>query len=201
VKPANGSREDSIKHAQLVAVDYLTTMRTRCSRFEAYIDEPSLDKLESPINLKTHYHDELVARSANELNAFRAIMKESQIETRRNRLRQWYRKAVERKVEEFGGHFPFKMLDYDHLFGEIRNHDQTTFFGGASLTILQVLLEREPKLAKKVCYFQQGGTFNPNLNILGNPYHFALNTKAAEYVFRHQDRLGKFTLIPTDTAK
>jgi hypothetical protein len=52
-----------------------------------------------------------------------------------------------------------------------------------------------------VRYFQQGGAFNPNLNILGNPYNFVLNTKAAEYVFRHQDRLGKFTLIPTDTAK
>ena len=55
--------------------------------------------------------------------------------------------------------------------------------------------------AKKVRYLQQGGAFNPKLNILGNPYNFALNTKAAEYVFRHQDRLGKFTLIPTDTAK
>ncbi|KAH8758022.1 hypothetical protein F5883DRAFT_428162 [Diaporthe sp. PMI_573] len=201
IKPANGSREDSIKHAQLVAMDYLTTMRTRCSRFEAYIDEASLDKLESPINLKTHYHDELVARSANELDAFRAIMKESQIETRRKRLRKWYSKAVERKVEEFGGQSPFKKLDYDYLFSEIRKHEQATFFGGASLTLLRELLEKEPELGGKVRYFQQGGTFNSKLNILGNPYNFALNTEAAEYVFKHHDKLGKFTLIPTDTAK
>jgi hypothetical protein len=187
-------------------MDYLTTMRTRCSRFEAYIDEACLDKLESPINLKTHYHDELVARSASELNEFRAIMEMptnegSQIEDRRTRLRQWYSKAIERKVDEFGGQSPFKKLDYDHLFSEIRNHDQATFFGGASLTVLQELLEKEPELAKKVRYFQQGGTFNSKLNILGNPYNFALNTKAAEYVFDNRDKLGKFTLIPTDTTK
>ncbi|KAH8756065.1 hypothetical protein F5883DRAFT_686220, partial [Diaporthe sp. PMI_573] len=206
IKPANGSREDSIKHAQLVAMDYLTTMRSRCSRFEAYIDEACLDKLESPINLKTHYHDELVARSANELNEFRGIMEmptneEPQVEDRRTRLRQWYSKAIERKLDEFGGQSPFKDLDYDHLFNEIRNHNRTTFFGGASLTILQELLEKEPELGKKIRYFQQGGTFNSKLNILGNPYNFALNTKAAEYVFENRDKLGKFTLIPTDTTK
>lgn len=38
---------------------------------------------------------------------------------------------------------------------------------------------------------------------MGNPLNFALNTKAAEFVF-HQDQIGKlanFTLIPTDTTK
>jgi hypothetical protein len=74
IKPSNGSKDDSIKHAELLAMDYLTTMRTRCGRFETYIDVACLDQLESPINLKTHYHDELVARSAEELKAFREIM-------------------------------------------------------------------------------------------------------------------------------
>ncbi|KAH8757870.1 hypothetical protein F5883DRAFT_682975 [Diaporthe sp. PMI_573] len=189
IKPSNGSKEDSIKHAGLLAMDYMTTMRTRCTRFEAYIDVACLDKLESPINLKTHYHDELVARPADELKEFRDIMEmptseESQIEERRTSLRLWYKKAIERKEAEFGGESPFEELSYDHLFSEIRNHDQATFFGGASLTVLQELLEKEPLLAKKVRYFQQGGTFNSKLNILGNPYNFALNTKAAEYVFR-----------------
>lgn len=187
-------------------MDYLTTMRTRCSRFEAYIDVACLDKLASPINLKTHYHDELVARSAEELKDFRGIMElptseETQIEQRRTRLRQWYTKALERKIEEFGGKSPFTQLSYDHLFSEIRKHDKATFFGGASLTVLQELIEKEPSLGKKVHYYQQGGTFNSKLNILGNPYNFALNTEAAEFVFQHQDKLGKFTLIPTDTTK
>jgi hypothetical protein len=116
-------------------------------------------------------------------------------------LRLWYKKAIERKEAEFGGQSPLKGLDYYHLFSEIRNHDRTTFFGGASLTVLKELLEKEPELGKKVHYFQQGGTFNSKLNILGNPYNIVLNTKAAEYVFDHQDKLGKFTLIPTDTTK
>ena len=206
IKPANGSEEDSITHAELVALDYLTTMRTRCSHFEAYIDTACLKKLASPINLKTHYHDELVARSAEELKEFREIMEVDtsegpELEERKIRLQAWYKKALERKQEEFGGESPFKKLSYDHLFSEIRKHDKATFFGGASLTVLQELLEREPSLGRKVHYFQQGGTFNSKLNILGNPYNFALNTEAAEYVFKHQDKLGMFTLIPTDTTK
>lgn len=86
---------------------------------------------------------------------------------------------------KFGGQNPFRDLDYDHIFSEIRKHDQTTVFGGASLTVLQELLEKEPSLAKNVRYFQQGGAFNPKLNILGNSYNFALNTKATKYVFEH----------------
>lgn len=206
IKPKNGSRDDSIKHAELVALDYLTTMRARCSHFDTYIDVACLDKLASPINLKTHYHDELVARSAKELDDFRAIMQMPtsegpEVEERRTELRDWYSKALKRKREEFGGETPFKDLSYDYLFSEIRKHDRVIFFGGASLTVLQELLEREPSLGKKVHYYQQGGTFNSKLNILGNPYNFALNTVAAEYVFDHQDKLGRFTLIPTDTTK
>lgn len=209
VKPDNGSKDDSITHAELVALDYLTTMRTRCSRsdrFEAYIDTACLHDLASPINLKTHYHDELVARSFEELEEFQDIMNISasegpEPEGRRSRLQAWYKKALDRKKEEFGGESPFKELSYDHLFSEIRKHDRTTFFGGASLTVLRELLEREPSLGKKVHYFQQGGTFNSKLNILGNPYNFALNTEAAEYVFDNQEKLGMFTLIPTDTTK
>jgi hypothetical protein len=161
-------------------------MRRRCINFEAYIDKDCLDKLQSPINLKTHYHDELVARSANELKKFLDIMEEtngeSEMEDRRASLREWYSEVIERKKKEFGGQSPFKKLDYDDLFNEIRNHDQVTFFGGASLTVLHELLEKQPELGKKVRYFQQGGTFDPKLNILGNPYNFALNIKAAEYV-------------------
>lgn len=206
IKPKNGGREDSIKHAQLVAMDYLTTMRARCKRFDAYIDVPSLDRLEVPINLKTHYHDELVARTAAELQAFRDIMEmptddEAELERRRNKLREWYSKALDRKKAVFGGEYPVQELSYDHLRDEIRKHDKTIAFGGASLTALQDILEKEPTLGKKIHYYQQGGTFNSKLNILGNPYNFALNTKAAEYVFDHHDKLASFKLIPTDTTK
>lgn len=187
-------------------MDYMTTMRARCKRFGAYIDIPCLDRLEIPINLKTHYHDELIARTAEELQSFRAIMEshtedEREIERRRTELRAWYSKALDRKKGEFEGECPLEDLSYEYLMDEIRNHDKTIVFGGASLTALQEILKREPSLGKKINYYQQGGTFNPKLNILGNPYNFALNTEAAEYVFEHHDKLASFTLIPTDTTK
>lgn len=202
------TREDSIKHAELVAMDYMTTMRARCTRFDAYIDVHCLERLEIPINLKTHYHDELVARTAEELDNFRQIMgpepgdvDEQEMQRRRNELRHWYDGALDRKKKEFGGASPLKDLDYDHLRSEIRTHDKTVVFGGASLTALQEILEKEPQLGGKIHYYQQGGTFNPKLNILGNPYNFALNTKAAEYVFVHHAKLASFKLVPTDTTK
>lgn len=188
-------------------MDYLTTMRARCTDFETYIDIHCLDKLADPINLKTHYHDELVARTAEELQKFRNIMEmptddEEEIKRRKVKLREWYKEALDtKKKAEPDGVILLRDLSYDHLRDEIRNHDRTIAFGGASLTVLQEILEKEPSLGKKINYYQQGGTFNPHLNILGNPYNFALNTKAAEYVFKHSKRLASFVLIPTDTTK
>lgn len=188
-------------------MDYLTTMRARCKRFDSYIDVSCLDQLQIPINLKTHYHEELIARTADELGAFRKIMEtptddEKVIERRKIELREWYSKALDRKKNEFGGEYPMEDLDYDRLMDEIRRHDKTIAFGGASLTVLQQILKKEPGLGKKIEYYQQGGTSDSNLNILGNPYNFALNAKAAKYILcDNYDKLAKLTLIPTDTTK
>lgn len=210
IRPESGPRDnqdDSINHARLLAMDYLTTMRARCKRFESYIDVSCLRQLQIPINLKTHYHEELIARTADELGAFREIMEmptkdQKEIERRKDKLREWYSKALDRKKNEFGGEYPMGDLDYDHLRDEIRRHDKTIAFGGASLTALREILEKEPGLGKKIEYYQQGGTFDSTLNILGNPYNFALNTKAAKYILcDHHDKLAKLTLIPTDTTK
>lgn len=144
-------------------MDYLTTMKARCSRpFDAYVDIACLKDLESPINLKTHYHDELIARSAEELRKFQKITEmptdnEEVIENRRQKLRNWYDEALARKEDEFGGKCPIKdMRDYSTLYDEIRNHDRTIFLGGASLTIVGHIIKNEPALANKVEYYQQG---------------------------------------------
>ncbi|KUI64418.1 hypothetical protein VM1G_11207 [Cytospora mali] len=208
IKPKRGGKDDSLNHARLVALDYMTTMRARCTRFNAYLDIHCLEDLEDPINLKTHYHEELVARTAKELDEFRKISAMSTgnngaIEDRRNRLREWYSGAIDRKKRELGNECILEDLKYEHLIDEIRTHDKTIAFGGASLTALQNILSRDEdkSLGKKIHYYQQGGTFDSKLNILGNPYNFALNTKAAEYVFLHSGRLASFKLIPTDTTK
>lgn len=144
-------------------MDYLTTMKARSSLpFDAYIDIACLEHLESPINLKTHYHDELIARSAEELEKFQKITEmstddEKRIENRRDELRNWYNNALDRKQREFGGQCPIKdMKDYSALYDEIRNHDRTIFLGGASLTIVADIIKNKPDLAKKVEYYQQG---------------------------------------------
>lgn len=144
-------------------MDYLTTMKDRCDRsFDSYIDRVCLKHLESPINLKTHYHDELIARNAEELREFKRITEidpidEDVIEDRREELRKWYDNALKRKRDEFGGVCPIEdLVDYGTLYDEIRSHDRTIFLGGASLTILEHIIRDEPALAKKVEYYQQG---------------------------------------------
>lgn len=47
------------------------------------------------------------------------------------------------------------------------------------------------------------GTFDSKLNILGNPLNFALNTKAAKYVFHDEQKgkVGKLVLVSTTTTQ
>lgn len=151
----------------------------------------------------------------------------SQMDARRDRLRSWYKQAMQRKLEDFGNEKPYQDLtDYATLFEKMRGFDRIVFFGGCSLTVLQHILQEEPTLSRKIEYYQQGvsnyppcvlceleairsehgdsqGTFNSKLNILGNPLNFALNFKAADFVFQKQQigKLAKFVLVPTDTTK
>lgn len=149
-------------------MDYLTTMKARCKRsFDAYVDTACLEHLESPINVKTHYHEELIARNAEEQAEFQQITDlptddEKMIEDRRIKLRKWYDRALARKKDEFkdtckGDEYLVKnMKDYSVLYDEIESHDRTIFMGGASLTILEHMIRNRPDLAKKVEYYQQG---------------------------------------------
>lgn len=158
-------------------------MKTRCSRsFDCYVDTACLAHLESPINLKTHWHEELVFRTAEELHVFQKITSmpiddDTQIEARRDSLRNWYDKAIERKMGDFDNQIPYKDLtNYDTLFDEMRKYDRVVFFGGCSLTILHHILEQEPALGKKVEYYQQGVCISlkveqNSVQIL-NPYDF-----------------------------
>lgn len=171
IAPKFGEKEDAIKHARLVAMDYLTTMKDRYDRpLECYVDIACLPDLESPINLKTHYHDELIARNAEELEKFQEITRlptknERDVEDRRDKLREWYDKALARKRSEFETENPVKdLLDYDALFDDIRKHDKTVILGGASLTLLQQILIKEPALAKKIHYYQQGVSNPPYIS-------------------------------------
>ncbi|KAJ4391682.1 hypothetical protein N0V93_005301 [Gnomoniopsis smithogilvyi] len=199
------AKADAIRHAELLIMDFLSTMKTDGQpAFDAYIDRRCLrEGLESPINLKTHYHEELVFRTAEELTEFEKIKdKEIPLSDKAKELRTWYKHSIDRKLRDFENIKPWQDLqDYQVLFDEMRQKDRVIVFGGCSLTILKELLKQDDSLSRKVEYYQQGGTFNPKLNILGNPLNFALNLDAAEFVFKNAERLAKFRLIPTDTTK
>ncbi|CAN8096668.1 unnamed protein product [Discula destructiva] len=198
--------QDAITHAHLLVMDFLSTMRTTSGpSFDTYVDCKCVSALERPINLKVHSHEELVFRTASELHQFKEIIERPEnTEEKAERLRDWYALAVERKMKDFGNQQPWRDLeDYDILFDEMDTYDRVIVFGGCSLTVLDQLLQQTSRdsLSKKVAYYQQGGTFDPAINILGNPLNFALNYKAAHSVFEGARKLAKFTLIPTDTTK
>lgn len=208
-------------------MDFLSTMKADAdAHFDTYIDHKCLDgALQRPINLKTHYHEELVFRNALELYEFRDVTKNKELSPsdKAQKLREWYTKSIERKLSDFkDNQEPWRDLkDYQPLFEQMKQYERVIVFGGCSLSILQELLQYDDSLSKKVEYYQQGvgsslsfdhrtcrirltilqGTFNPRLNILGNPLNFALNLGAAEFVFEHAQKLSKFRLIPTDTTK
>lgn len=160
-----------------MALDYLTMIHTSGNRnFDTFIDaacvkedgpdssaEISLQShLESPINLKTHYHEELVFRTAAELEEFQNITKSSSDTGNLTgdgleRLKDWYQKAVSRKLKDFGDKNPVEWLtEYGPLFAKMKKYDRIIFFGGCSLTILHHVLLYEPDLAAKIEYYQQG---------------------------------------------
>lgn len=145
-------------------MDFLSTMHAEDSpAFDTYIDHKCLNEgLESPINLKTHYHEELVFRTAKELNEFRTITESSTpLPDKAEELRRWYEGAISRKLREFeniNNKEPWIDLDdYEVLFEEMRKSKRVIVFGGCSLTILKAILEsKNDSLSKKVEYYQQG---------------------------------------------
>lgn len=162
-------KEDAAKHAHLLAMDFLSSVPSDVKhiKFDTYVDRKCLsdDEFKTSISLKTHAHEELFFRSKAELSAFKAIIEKSEdIDARAAEQRDWYDKALDRKLKDFGGVEPWKDLtDYTELFKELNTYDRVLVFGGCSLTILGRILKSEEdsdsqadSLSKKIEYFQQG---------------------------------------------
>lgn len=154
--------KDAIKHAQLLLMDYLTTMKTVPNvDFETYLDHKCLSSLGCPINLKLHSHDELIFRTAGELENYKGIVGgPGDIEKKATALRSWYQEAIERKLKnDFQGQQPWEDLkEYGTLFDKMDQYDRVVVFGGCSLTLLDALLKstKHQRLIEKVEYYQQG---------------------------------------------
>lgn len=142
------------------------------AEFDTYIDHKCLDDeaLESPINLKTHYHEELVFRNASELREFQKVTGDGglSLSDKAKELRKWYQRSIKRKLNDFeNNQAPWRDLkDYQPLFEEMRQYERVIVFGGCSLSILKGLLEYDDSLSKKVEYYQQGVGSFCNLTII-----------------------------------
>ena len=130
-------------------------MKQRCKRsFGVFIDKDGLLDQQSPINPHMHHHEELVARTKEELESYRSIM-EFALDKRIENLRDWYQRAIDRKMKQHTQD-PIRFLDIDLLRETIRRSDEVAFFGGASLSVLQRLLEDDDEIGRKIKVYQQG---------------------------------------------
>lgn len=143
-------------------MDFLSTMKADAhAAFDTYIDHKCLNgALKRPINLKTHYHEELVFRNANELRQFQKVTEaDIPLEKKAENLRVWYDECIKRKLSDFeNNQEPWRDLkDYQPLFEQMKQYERVIVFGGCSLSILQqLLLQHDDSLSKKVEYYQQG---------------------------------------------
>lgn len=129
--------------------------------FDTYIDYKCLNgALQSPINLRTHYHEELIFRNAEELEVFRAITQDDglSLDNKVTKLREWYDRSIKRKLNDFENNkAPWRELrKYQPLFEEMSRYERIIVFGGCSLSILHELLQCDDSLCKKVEYYLQG---------------------------------------------
>jgi hypothetical protein len=151
VRPANGPREDAITHARLMVLDLMTVLRCRShSPINIFVDCDALDNLESPVNLHIHHHDELVARTETELADYQDIMNGPPSE-RARRFRSWYQQALKTKLKEYKD--AIHDLDVDKLCQTLKAAEKVTFFGGASLGLLERLI-RKGAGRNMDCYLQ-----------------------------------------------
>jgi hypothetical protein len=143
VKPASGPREDSIKHARLMVLDYATVLRHRSDGpIKIFVDRDALDNLESPINPYIHHHDELVARTEPELTRHQAIMDLPPSE-RANGVRRWSDDVIstlETEAQEHGD--MICDLDIDKLCETLKAAKKVRYFVGASFSRLARLIRK-----------------------------------------------------------
>lgn len=155
-RPDYDSDDDAFLHSQLMGLDFLDAVSTWSSApARVYVDKDTLSKITNPVNLHMHHHEELMARTGDELNVYNKAMEEPDMEKRKNSIRQWYHTVIQNatttNTENQGG--TLEELNLDHLCSQIEQASTVKYFGGSSLYLLQRLHER--KLAHKIqCYMQ-----------------------------------------------
>ncbi|KAI0868313.1 hypothetical protein GGS24DRAFT_482790 [Hypoxylon argillaceum] len=200
IKPANGPKEDAILHGHLVALDLLAFLRCWSSNpVDLFLDIDTLDDIEMPMNLNLHYHEELLARSQQELGEYNSIMQRPYPQ-RIQPIRDWYDKCIQS--------LQHSVIDKDHtvsnlnlssLCEKVKAAKSVKFFGGASLGLLQRLIHEDAVSNIECCL--QVGAFDLSKSLFRNQFNIALNLDAAKLVLSKTQAFASFVIVPTETAK
>ncbi|KAH8885283.1 hypothetical protein GQ53DRAFT_696167 [Thozetella sp. PMI_491] len=195
-----GPREDDILHGRLLALDFLNCLASwSTSPVEVLLDVDALERIQSPANLKVHFHEELVARSNEEVENYYGIMNKRHVQ-RIQQSRSWYRRCIEtvEATTKPKGH-SLRNLSLGSLCDTIKTARRALFLGGASLGLLQRLIQKGAA-AKMHCYLQ-AGAFDQSMLIFQNQFNIGLDPDAASFVISRFDQFASFTLVPSDTAR
>jgi hypothetical protein len=131
-------------HGRLTAWDLATALAQRASApVEVLVDVDSLEHGENPVNLNMHHHEELVARSKEEVLEYQSLMEKPTSE-RVEGLRGWYRKCIDRaSSRDNNRQCSVKDLDFSALCKAVEEAKAVRFLGGSSLWTLQRFIEKD----------------------------------------------------------
>ncbi len=154
IKPPYGPKDDAFLHGRLMALDLATAINSwSAASAEVYLDVDDHDDLQQPVNLNIHHHEELAARTPEELEDYYQIIEEP-YHQRVEDLRLWYRRCID-SLQEHAAQKGNSVhdLDLDWLCEEIKAANKVMFFGGSSLSVLDRLIDRG--VANRLqCYLQ-----------------------------------------------
>ncbi|KAG8673510.1 hypothetical protein FPOAC1_006823 [Fusarium poae] len=201
VKSEYGSKDNAALHGRLTAWDFASCLAewSNNASNEVFVDFESLEEIENPVNLNFHHHEELVNRSADELKTYETILNES-FQQRTQSLQNWYEECVKRIAHKEGNsNTSVQPLNLNALYNAIENASSVRFFGGSSLRILRLFLEKG--VASKIKCHLQVGSCDMSANLFANQFNIALNRDAAKTVLNRSAEFSKFTVVPSHTAQ
>ncbi|CAH0051848.1 unnamed protein product [Clonostachys solani] len=228
-KPINSHKEQSKKHAKLMAWDLAGCLThwskeyyrsSPAPKVEVLVDYDSLEEIQNPVNLHLHYHEELVSRTNDEIERYNAAVQEEYGEHSKkegcdssnqgkkalekdeesNAVEKWYEECINKEQKRNEGqNTSVGQLDIESLCKAINAARNVRFMGGSSLRILRQFIEK--KVASKVDCYLQAGTQDFSANLFPNQFNIGLNIEAASFVLREYKQFSSFTIVPSATAQ
>jgi hypothetical protein len=179
----------------------------------------ALDKIVNPVNLKTHSHEELVCRTPAEIEEFNRIVGED-LESRPECLRSWYMSCIREKQHQISsGGSKFGEFDVEDLLERVRSAESVTYFGGASLILLQRFLDSSVAgkihcciqavrltilqfifcvdIADKSC---SQAAIDSKQSLFRNQFNLHLCMNAAKAVLPNHASFASFKVVPSDAS-